>query len=111
MLPGYRNTPDAATYANHLAGKRMPNLATLPANAQTAILTVPVWNDMKLTQLGPDSFSIDKRTSAVSSWVHVDNGRHSAGLAVLADVSGGIAAAVKDFWQKYPSEIEIDHAA
>ena len=40
-----------------------------------------------------------------------DNGHRSQGLAVLGDVSGGIAVTSRRFWQKFPSEIEITNAA
>ncbi len=109
LLPGYRNALSAEQYAAHLAGKRMPNMDQF--QNRTAMESVAVYNDMRLTQLGPDSFSIDKRTSDRSSWLHVNNGKRSLGLAVLADVSGGIAVGVKDFWQKYPASLEINHAA
>ena len=95
-----------------VAGKRIPELlADMPGNQRTATESVAVYNDMKLTQLGPDSFSIDKRTTDKSSWLHVNNGHRSLGMAVLADVSGGIAVGVKDFWQRYPASLEINNAA
>jgi YetA-like protein len=114
LLPGYR--PQAGrqitdNYADHLAGKRMPNLADYPPAARSAIESVAVYNDCKLTQSGPDGFSIDKRTQSRSSWLHVTNGRRALGLAMLGDVSGGIAVGVKDFWQKYPAALEISNAA
>ena len=109
LLPGYRNALSPEEYAAHLAGKRMPNLAEFWNRA--AMESVAVYNDFKLTQPGPDGFSIDKRTQDRSSWLHVTNGRRSLGLAGLADVSGGIAVGVKDFWQKYPASIEINNAA
>ncbi len=117
LMPGYRNVfgqdaqENARQYAAHLSGKRMPNLEQMPANQRTATLSVAVYNDMKLTQVGPDSFSIDKRTTDKASWLHVNNGKRSLGLAVLGDVSGGIAVGVKDFWQKYPASLEINGAA
>jgi len=114
LEPGYR--PQAGrqitdNYADHLAGKRMPNLADYPPAARSAIEGVAVYNDCKLTQPGPDGFSIDKRTQSRSSWLHVTNGRRALGLAVLGDVSGGLAVGVKDFWQKYPAALEISNAA
>ena len=60
-------------------------------STRTNILTVPVWADAKLTQLGPNGWSIYKRTSPDSSWLHVTDGHRAQGLAVLADVSGGLA--------------------
>lgn len=115
LIPGYRSAfsqnaeENLREYAKHLEGKRMPNLDQL--QSRNATETVAVYNDMKLTQLGPDSFSIDKRTTSKSSWLHVNNGNRSLGLAVLGDVSGGIAVGVKDFWQKYPASLEISNAA
>jgi hypothetical protein len=114
MLPGYRPQAGAEIgrlYARHLGGQRVPNLADFDERVRGAILSVPVWNDAKLTQPGPNGFSIYKRTSADSSWLHVTDGRRALGLAVLGDVSGGLAVGVKDFWQKSPAAIEITHAA
>lgn len=110
MLPGYR--PQAGRqivnlYPQHLAGQRVPNLAEFDPRTRDNILTVPVWGDAKLTQVGPNSFSIYKRTTEDSSWLHVTDGHRALGLGVLADVSGGIAVGLKNFWQKYPSSIEI----
>ena len=113
MLPGYRPQAGRAVvdhYAAHLAGQRVPNLADLDTRTRENILTVPVWADAKLTQLGPNNFSIFKRTSPDASWLHVTDGKRAQGLAVLADVSGGLAIGVKDFWQKSPASFEITSA-
>ena len=115
MLPGYRSQTGqviANAYANHLGGQRVPNLADLDARTRDAILTVPIWSDAKLTQLSPNGWSIAKRTATPdSSWLHVTDGHRARGLAVLADVSGGIAVGVKDFWQKAPASFEITGGA
>jgi hypothetical protein len=67
----------------------------------------PVWSDYKLAQLTPTGFTIHKRTNAQSSWVFSDAGQRASGLAFVGDVSGGLAIAVKDFWQSYPSGLEV----
>ncbi|HVX86436.1 MAG TPA: hypothetical protein VH253_16760 [Phycisphaerae bacterium] len=108
LLPGYRNALSPEQYEAHLAGKRMPNMAQLPN--QTAMESVAVYNDFKLSQPNPNGYSIDKRTQDKSSWLHVTDGKRSLGMAVLGDVSGGIAVGVKDFWQKYPAALEINKA-
>ena len=113
MLPGYRPQSGRAVvehYAAHLAGQRVPHLADFDERTRTNILTVPVWADAKLTQLGPNNFSIFKRTSPDASWLHVTDGSRAQGLAVLADVSGGLAIGLKDFWQKSPHAFEITGA-
>ena len=114
MLPGYR--PQAGSeigdlYPAELEGQRVPNLAALDGRSRAALLTVPIWGDAKITQLGPNSFSVFKRTTPAGSWLHVTDGHRAQGLAVLADVSGGIAVSLKHFWEKHPTAIEITHAA
>ncbi|MBI5767441.1 MAG: Tat pathway signal sequence domain protein [Verrucomicrobia bacterium] len=114
MLPGYRPSAGrtiADLYASHLAGQRVPNLADLDARTRDAILTVPLWADAKLTQAGPNNWSIAKRTTAEASWLRVTDGHRAQGLAALADVSGGLAVGVKDFWQKAPKSFEVLHGA
>ncbi len=114
MLPGYRPSagPEVTDrYAAKLGGQRVPNLSGFGERARDAILSVPIWNDARLLQLGPNGFSIDKRTNAASSWLHVTDGHRSLGLALLGDVSGGLAIGVKDFWQKYPAALAIHDAA
>lgn len=108
LLPGYRNALPMPQYAEHLEGKRMPNLEAFQNRG--VMESVAVYNDMKLSQRGPNGFSIDKRTTGRSSWLHVNDGRRSLGLALLGDVSGGIAVGMKDFWQKYPTGMEISNA-
>jgi hypothetical protein len=70
----------------------------------------PVWSDFKLSQVTPDGFTIHKRINPESTWLYANAGRRAAGLAFVGDVSGGLAVSVKDFWQSYPSGLEVRHA-
>ena len=70
-----------------------------------------IWNDFKLTQPTPDGFTVYKRTNAQSAWVFAGAGRRASGLGFVGDVSGGLAISVKDFWQSYPTGLEIHDAA
>jgi hypothetical protein len=114
MSPGYR--PRAVEHAAEmnqaqLVGKRIPNLADLAPSDKAAFETIAVWDAFKLNQLAPDSFELQKRTGNASSWLHIANGTRARGLAFLGDVSGGLAVGVKNFWQKYPSALEITGAS
>ena len=114
MSPGYR--PGAVQNAaemqrQQMLGKRVPNLADMPARDQASLKTVAVWDTFKLNQLAPDSFEISKRASAASSWLHISNGERARGMVFLGDVTGGLAVGVKSFWQKYPSALEITDAS
>jgi hypothetical protein len=114
MLPGYRSQAGekiGQLYASHLAGERVPNLADLDERSRNNIQVTPLWADAKLAQTGPNHWSIFKRTTADASWLHYTDGRRARGLAVLADVSGGLAVGVKDFWQKAGKSFEITRGA
>jgi hypothetical protein len=114
MLPGYRSQAGGEIgelYPANLGGQRVPNLAELDPRARNNLLTVPIWSDAKLTQSGPNNWSIFKRTTADASWLHVTDGHRARGLAVVGDVSGGLAVGVKDFWQKSPASFEITDGA
>ncbi len=114
MSPGYR--PSAVQHAAdmnraQLLGQRIPNLNSLSDRDRAAFETIAVWDTFKLSQLAPDSFSLDKRTNPASSWLHISNGARARGLAFVGDVSGGLAVGVRNFWQKYPAALEITGAS
>lgn len=70
-----------------------------------------IWNDFKLTQPTPDGFTIVKRTNPKSTWLASAAGKRAAGLAFVGDLTGGLAISVKNFWQSYPSALEVRHAS
>lgn len=70
-----------------------------------------VWNDFKLIQPNPDGFTIVKRTGPESTWVYSNAGTRAPGLAYAGDLGGGLAVSVKNFWQSFPSALEIQNAA
>ena len=114
MSPGYRAVlvKDALQMnKDQLIGKRIPNLDALGAKEKAQFETVAVWDAFKLSQVGPDSFSLGKRTNDASSWLHIFNGLRARGLVFLGDVTGGLAVGVKRFWEKYPSALEITGAS
>ena len=114
MSPGYREVlVKNAVQMNRdqLEGKRIPNLEQLGPRVKEQFETIAVWDAFKLAQLAPDSFSLDKRTGAESSWLHISNGHRARGFAFLGDVSGGLAVGGKSFWEKYPSGLEISAAS
>jgi hypothetical protein len=108
LIAGRRN-PSPQLYAAQIAGKRIPNLEELPGRANVEMMAV--WDGYKLAQTSADSFSIQKRTGAHSSWITAAAGRRSPGTAFIGDVSGGIAVGMKDFWQLAPTALEVGNAS
>ena len=98
-------------YADQLAGKRIANRESFNAAGQKLLSDWAVWNDYKLVQPNADGFTIHKRTNPQSCWLDAAAGRRSSGLAFAGDVSGGLAVAIRNFWQSFPTSLEVRDAA
>ncbi|HTS17688.1 MAG TPA: hypothetical protein VMP11_08955 [Verrucomicrobiae bacterium] len=108
VIAGRRNrSPDL--YKEQIAGKPIPNLEDLPDKTNVAMMAV--WDDYKLTQISPDSYSIQKRTNPKSCWINAAAGHRALGLAFAGDTSGGLAIGLRNFWELSPTELEIRHAS
>jgi hypothetical protein len=97
-------------YAEQLAGHRIADRKTFSAAHQQLLTDWAIWPNYKLSQLSSDGFTLMKRTNAESAWVNSAGSGRSSGLAFVGDVSGGMAVGVKDFWQSYPSSLEVRNA-
>jgi hypothetical protein len=109
-----RIVTDAAgndAYPAQLAGLRVPNRAQMNRQGLNMVNNWAVWDDFKLVQLNPDGFTVQKRTNPQSTWLFSAAGRRSSGMAFVGDVSGGLGVSVKNFWQSYPAELQVQHAA
>ena len=70
-----------------------------------------IWNDFKLVQPNPDGFTVVKRTGPASTWIFSAAGKRSQGLVYAGDLQGGLAISVRNFWQSFPSGLEVRNAA
>ena len=70
-----------------------------------------IWDDFKLTQPNPDGFTIVKRTNPKSTWLASAAGQRAAGLVFVGDLGGGLAVSLKNFWQSYPTGLEVRRAS
>ncbi|MGA2261662.1 MAG: hypothetical protein ABSH28_09525 [Acidobacteriota bacterium] len=108
LIAGRRNpTPDL--YARQIAGKPIPNIEDLQGKENVEMMAV--WDGYKVVQASADSFAIQKRTGAYSSWINVASGKRSLGMAFAGDTTGGLAVGMKNFWQLAPTGMEIEKAS
>jgi len=96
-------------YRDQLQGKLVSwNMADKQEQQYANLLEdAAVWNDFKLVQLSPDSYSISKRTSDSCAWIRSLYGARARGLMYVGSEAGGIALGMKHFWQLCPSGLEI----
>ncbi|NOV03873.1 exo-rhamnogalacturonan lyase family protein [Paenibacillus planticolens] len=65
------------------------------------------WNNFKLVQDSSDHYRIWKQTKASCSWVKVTDGRRAGGLGYVGGEGGGLAAGLRNFWEKHPSGFDV----
>ncbi len=101
----------ADAYPAQLEGRRVPNRAEMNQQGRNLVSNWAVWDDFKLVQLSPDGFTVQKRTNPQSTWLFSAAGRRASGHAFVGDVSGGLGVSVKNFWQSYPAELQVQNAS
>ncbi|MCW9705300.1 hypothetical protein [Fodinibius salsisoli] len=101
---------DESVYPAQEKGNRVPNVEEFEPPVQGLINDLADWNDFKLVQESPDGFTIQKRTSPKGQWIAAGAGTRASGFAFVGDVSGGLGVGLQNFWQTYPSHLEINDA-
>jgi len=108
--PGAGGRPGGELYSLQLAGQRVPNKDQFNQQGQFLLDNWAVWDSYKLAQLSADGFQIQKRTNPQSCWLFAGAGKRASGLVFTGDVSGGLAVALKNFWQSHPASLEVRNA-
>jgi hypothetical protein len=98
-------------YQMQISGERVPNREQISVRGQALLADWAVWDDFKLIQPNADGFTVLKRTNPSSVWLPAGAGKRASGLVFVGDVSGGLALGVKNFWQSYPSSLEVRNAS
>ena len=93
-----------------MEGRRIPAYDTFDPMNRHLLDNWAKWDGFRLSQLTDNAFSIRKRATADSPWIGTFTGVRAPGYAFVGDVSGGIGVGLKDFWQSYPSTIEVAKA-
>lgn len=68
------------------------------------------WNDFRLSQDSCDHYGITKRATDGCAYITAAQGNRAGGTAFFGSEAGIFALAIKDFWQKCPTALEINGA-
>ncbi|MFD2967251.1 exo-rhamnogalacturonan lyase family protein [Sphingobacterium bambusae] len=109
-LTGLRRDPGEDIRSLQVQGKAFP-LEAIDERVRRGLPYIPEFGDYSLSQLHASAFRIDKRTTEGHSWIHAVDGKRSNGTAYLGSAEGGVAFGIRNFWQSYPAQLDIRHAA
>ena len=110
-LTGLQQDPGAAVREAQVAGRKTPPLESWNPAVVKGLDYVPAFGDFTLSQTSSDAFEIRKRTREGFTWLNSLTGHRAAGLAYLGGPGGGVAVGIRNFWQSFPGELTIRHAA
>ena len=91
-----------------LIARRSINLQKMDAVTQSMIENIAKWDGFRLSQLSPNGYSIRKRATNVSPWIGTMEGHRARGMVTVGDSAASISFRLKDFWQSYPSTLQVD---
>ncbi|MFJ9541541.1 Tat pathway signal sequence domain protein [Streptomyces sp. NPDC101225] len=109
-ITGLRRDPGAAVQAAQYAGRRLPDPSTWDQRVTTRLPYIPKWGDYTLSQLSADGFTLRKRTGKGYGWIGAGGGRRASGFGYVGGVSGGLSFGLRDFWEKYPAQLDVRDA-
>lgn len=98
-------------YQKQAAGERISFDADEDARFMGLLDRSPVWDSFKLVQDSADHYVVVKRTKETCSWLKAAEGNRAGGLIFVGSEAGGLAAGMKQFWEKHPSALEAEQLA
>ncbi|MER6123665.1 Tat pathway signal sequence domain protein [Streptomyces sp. NPDC001795] len=109
-ITGLRRDPGAAVQAAQFAGQKLPDPSTWDQRVTTRLQYIPQWGDYTLAQLSADGFTLRKRTKKGYGWIAAGGGKRAAGFGYVGGPSGGFSFGLRDFWEKFPAQLDIRDA-
>ncbi|MFD5519488.1 Tat pathway signal sequence domain protein [Streptomyces sp. NPDC127066] len=109
-VTGLRRDPGAAVQAAQFAGEKLADPSTWDQRVTTRLQYIPEWGDYTLSQLSADGFTLRKRTRKGHGWIAAGGGRRASGFGYVGGPSGGFSFGLRDFWEKFPAQLDIRDA-
>ncbi len=96
------------TYHAQALGQKLTLTETDDADALKASREMPIWGEYSLWQDSSSHFVIRKKISNDSCcYIEGLHGNRAPGVMAFGGENFSVAVAVKDFWQKYPSSLNV----
>lgn len=93
-----------------MRGERVPDYNEFDNAGRALIDDWAQWDGYRLSQCGPDGFTVRKRATASSPWIGTYSGSRAPGCVYAGDITGGMAVSMADFWESCPSGLEVNNA-
>ncbi|MER6210691.1 Tat pathway signal sequence domain protein [Streptomyces sp. NPDC001642] len=109
-ITGLRRDPGATVQAAQYAGQKLADPSTWDQRVTGRLQYIPKWGDYTLSQLSADGFTLRKRTTKGYGWIPAGGGGHASGFGYVGGASGGFSFGLRDFWEKFPAQLDIRDA-
>lgn len=93
-----------------LVARREINMKKMDDRTQLMLDNIAKWDGFRLSQLSPNGYSIRKRATSRTPWIGTMEGTRSKGWVAVGDSTSQTAFWLKDFWESYPSTLQVDNA-
>ncbi|MGW7529470.1 exo-rhamnogalacturonan lyase family protein [Streptomyces sp. NPDC054783] len=109
-ITGLRRDPGAAVQTAQYEGRKLPAPSTWDQRVTSRLQYIPHWGDYTLSQLSADGFTLRKRTKKGYGWIAAGGGKRASGFGYVGGASGGLSFGLRDFWEKFPAQLDIRDA-
>ncbi|MCF0198003.1 MAG: hypothetical protein HUK02_01590 [Bacteroidaceae bacterium] len=93
-----------------VAGERIPPLTAMTERDRQLIADWATWDRYRLSQLNDMGYTLRKWTGTESAPVGTMGGHRASGFCHVGTTEQGLAGVLHDFWQSYPSTLEVTGA-
>lgn len=106
----YVNLDNHRMSVQPLVARREINMKKMDDRTRLMLDNIAKWDGFRLSQLSPNGYSIRKRATSRTPWIGTMEGTRSKGWVAVGDSTSQTAFWLKDFWESYPSTLQVDNA-
>ena len=106
----YVNLDNHKMSVQPLVARREINMKKMDDRTRLMLDNIAKWDGFRLSQLSPNGYSIRKRATSRTPWIGTIEGTRSKGWVAVGDSTSQTAFWLKDFWESYPSTLQVDNA-